>query len=179
MSEPSTSVMFFNIRFSSLLPVVSFRDILDTTFHEFDGKFDFGCQESAIPASVNGFVTAVMHGTASESNENPHFKQASLTVSQLLAFNTTICTRNQSLSLYHSKKREPPLPVYLAQMVHTKTRNLSIIRNLSKLGLFISKDRFAHVPVCMGSAVIEMNEQEGHVLPTNLRDCFKQRQLAI
>ena len=79
--------MFFAIRFSSLLPVVSFRDILDTTFHEFDGKFDFRCQESAIPASVNGFVTAVMHGTASESNENPHFKQASLTVSQLLAYN--------------------------------------------------------------------------------------------
>ena len=110
-----------------------------------------------------------MRGTASESNENPHFKQASLTESQLLAFNTTICTRNQSLSLYHSRKREPRLPVYLAQMVHTKTRHLSIIRNLSKLGLFISKDRFAHVPVCMGSAVIEMNEQEGHVLPTNLR----------
>ena len=54
-------------------------------------------------------------------------------------------------------------------MVHTKTRNLSIIRNLPKLGLCISKDRFAHVSVCMGNAVIEMNEQEGHVLPTNLR----------
>ena len=106
----------------------------------FDEKFDFGSQESAIPASVNGFVTAVMRGTASESNENPHFKQASLTVSQVLAFNITIRTRNQSLSLYHSREREPQLPVYLAQMVHTKTRNLSIIRNLSKLGLCISKD---------------------------------------
>ena len=134
----------------------------------FDEKFDFGSQESAIPASVNGFVTAVMRGTASESNENPHFNQASLTVSQLLAFNTTIRTQNQSLSLYYSRKREPPLPVYLAQMVHTKTRNLSIIRNLSKLGLCISKDRFAHVSVCMGNTVIEMNE-EGNVLPTNLR----------
>ena len=169
MSEPSTSVMFFNIRFSSLLPVVSFRDMLDTTFHEFEGKYDSGCQESAIPALVKGFVTAVMRGATSESNENPHFKQAPLTVSQLLAFNTAIRTRNQSLSLYHSRKREPPLPVYLAQMVHTKTRNLSIIRNLSKLGLCISKDRFAHVSVCMGNAVIEINEQEGHVLPTNLR----------
>ena len=108
MSLPSTSVMFFDIRFSSLLPVIFFRDILDTLFHEFDGKFDFGCQESAILASVNGFVTAVMHGTASESNENPHFKQASLTVSQFLAFNTTLCTRNQSLSLYHWREREPP-----------------------------------------------------------------------
>ena len=54
-------------------------------------------------------------------------------------------------------------------MVHTNIRNLSTIRNLSKLGLRISKDRFAHVSVCMGNAVIEMNEQEGHVLPTNLR----------
>ena len=84
--------MSFDIRFSSLLPVVCFRDILDTTFHEFNGKFDFGCQESAIPASVNEFVTAVMRGTASESNENHHFKQASLTVNQVLAFNITIRT---------------------------------------------------------------------------------------
>ena len=90
MSEPSTSVMFFNIRFSSLLPVVLFRDILDRAFHVFDGKSDFGCQESTIPASVNGFVTAAMRGTAFESNENPHFKQTSLTVSQLLVFNSTI-----------------------------------------------------------------------------------------
>ena len=115
--------MFFDIRLSPLLPVVSFRDILDTTFHEFHGEFDFSRQESAIPASVNEFVTAVIPGTTSESNENPHFKQASLTVSQLLAFNTTIRTRNQALSLYHLSKGEPPLPVYLAQMVHTKTQN--------------------------------------------------------
>ena len=65
-------------------------------------------------------------------------------------------------------------------MVHTNIRNLSTIRNLSKLGLCISKDRFAHVSVCMGNAVIEMNEQEEHVLPTNLRkDCFQQLQLTI
>ena len=79
--------MFFDIRFSSLPSFVSFRDILDRTFHKFDGKFDFKCQESAIPASVNRFGTAVTRGTASKSNENPHFKQASLTVSQLLAYN--------------------------------------------------------------------------------------------
>ena len=129
--------MFFDIRFSSLPSFVSFRDILDRTFHKFDGKFDFECQESAIPASVNRFGTAVTRGTASKSNENPHFKQASLTVSQLWL---TIRTRNQSLSLYHSRKREPPLPIYLAQMVYTKTRNLSIIRNLSTFGLCIPKD---------------------------------------
>ena len=110
--------MFFDIRFSSLLPVVSFRDILDTTFHEFDGKFDFGCQESAIPASVNGFVTAVMHGTASESNENPHFKQASLTVSQLLAFNTTIRTR---IIIPTSLEKTRATTACIAQMVHAKT----------------------------------------------------------
>ena len=73
--------MFFDTRFSPLLPAVSFWDLLDIAFHEFDGKLDFRCQESAIPASLNGFVTTVMRGTASESNENPHFKQVSLTVS--------------------------------------------------------------------------------------------------
>ena len=113
-----------------------------------------------------------MRGTASESNENPHFNQTSLTVSQLLAFNTAILTQNQSLSLYHSRKREPPLPVYLAQMFHTKTRNLSTSRNVSKLGLCISKDRYSHVSVCIGNAVIEMNEQQGHVLSKKLQICL-------
>ena len=87
--------MFFDIKFSSLLPVVYFRVYLIQHFMSLMGNLISGEKNQlAIPASVNGFVTAVMRGTASESSENPHFKQASLTVSQLLAFNTTVHTRN-------------------------------------------------------------------------------------
>ena len=79
----------------------------------------------------------VLHGSGSSDNE--HYKQALLSVSQLLEFNTIIRSRKTSTSIYHSVNREPPLPVYLAMMIHNKTRNLSIIGKLSQLGLCISK----------------------------------------
>ena len=41
-------------------------------------------------------------------------KEATLTVGQLMAFNTKIRIRNDSVSMYHSKKREPPVAIYLA-----------------------------------------------------------------
>ena len=72
----------------------------------------------------------VLHGSGSSDNE--HYKQALLSVSQLLEFNTIIRSRKTSTSIY-SVNREPPLPVYLAMMIHNKTRNLSLIEKLSQL----------------------------------------------
>ena len=72
----------------------------------------------------------VLHGSGSSDNE--HYKQALLSVSQLLEFNTIIRSRKTSTSIY-SVNREPPLQVYLAMMIHNKTRNLSLIEKLSQL----------------------------------------------
>ena len=54
-------------------------------------------------------------------------------------------------------------------MIHSKTRSLSIVSTLSKLGLCISKERHIQLSVGLGNTVVEMNEKEGIVLPTNLR----------
>ena len=145
------------------------RDILGMKNENFNGKFNNGCQESSIPVSSQRLISAVMRGTSSETNNNEHFKQAALTVNQLLTFNTTIRTQKESSSVYHSKEREPPLPIYLAQMIHSKTRNLSIVKTLSKLGLCISKHRLEQISTAMGNAVIDMNEREGVVLPMSLK----------
>ena len=53
-------------------------------------------------------------------------------------------------------------------MIHSKTRNLSIVKTLSKLGLCISKHRLEQISTAMGNAVIDMNEREGVVLPMSL-----------
>ena len=73
---------------------------------EFDGKFDVNCQESSVPVSAQLFVSAVLHGSSSESHNNDYFKQSGLTICQLLAFNTTKRTRKESSSAYHSKSVE-------------------------------------------------------------------------
>ena len=75
------------------------RDILGMKTENFNGKFNNGCQGSSTPLSSQRFIPAVMRGTSSETTNNKHFKQASLTVSQLLTFNGTIRTRKECLSL--------------------------------------------------------------------------------
>ena len=86
-----------------------------------------------------------------------------------MTFNITIRIRNRSSSTYHFRKREPPVAVYVAQIIHSKTSNLSVISNISKLRMCISEERFVQLSVGMGNTVIDMNEKDGVVLPTNLR----------
>ena len=93
-----------------------------------------------------------------------------LTIGHLMAFNTTIRIQNQSSSVYHSRKREPPVAVYVAQMIRSKIHNLSMIINISRLVICISKERFVQFSVGMGKTVIDMNEKEGVAFPTNLRE---------
>ena len=77
------------------------RDILGMKTENFNGKFNDGCQESSTPLLSQRFISAVMRGTSSETTNNEHSKQASLTVSQLLTFNRTIHTPKESSSAYH------------------------------------------------------------------------------
>ena len=102
----------------------------------------------------------VMHWSGSSDNE--YYKQALLSVSQLLEFNTVIRSRNASTSIYHSVNREPPLPVYLATTIHNKTKNLSLIEKMSQLGFCISKHRLSDISIFMGNSVIKV------VIPTSL-----------
>ena len=86
-----------------------------------------------------------------------------------MAFSTTIRIQNQSSSVYHSRKREPRVAVYVAQMIRSKIYNLSMISNTSRLVMCIYQERFVQLSACMGNTLIDMNEKEGFVFPTNLR----------
>ena len=111
-----------------------------------------------------------MHG--SESSDNEYYKQALLSVSQLLEFNTIIRIRKPSTSIYHSVSREPPLALYLATMIYNKTRHLSLIEKLSQLGLCISKHRLSDISISMGNSAIKTNEADRAVIPTPLHLFF-------
>ena len=110
-----------------------------------------------------------MHGSSASSCENEYYKQAMLTVSQLLKFNIFIRARKGSSSSYHWTQREPPLPVYIGLMIHNKTRDLALIEKLSKLGLCISKQRVSQLSISMGNTVIKANKRDGMVLPMTLK----------
>ena len=65
--------------------------------------------------------------------------------------------------------REPPLAVYLRQLLHSQTRKVDLIRKLSHLGLSISPDRLLDISAEMGNKAIEVFKKEGVVCPLNLR----------
>ena len=109
-----------------------------------------------------------MPGSSAE-NMNDYCKQGPLTVGQMIAFNTTICTQKTSTILYHSVQREPPLPVYLAMMIYNKTGSPDLIEKLSDLGPCISKYSLSNISVSLGNTLVLTNEEVGVMVSMNLK----------
>ena len=110
-----------------------------------------------------------LRGANVENVKNPFFNQAALAISQLMIFNSIIRTRKTSSQAFHTIMREPPVAVYLGQLLHSQTRKLNLVRKLSHLGLSISPDRLLDISTKMGNKAIEVFEKEGVACPLNLR----------
>ena len=104
-----------------------------------------------------------MHGNDST---NPHYKQAILTIGQLIRFNTLKRTRKESSSLFHSQEREPPISIFISELIHVRARDLTIADDFFRLGLGVSKERLQQLSTAMGNA--EAFEREGVVVPLSL-----------
>ena len=97
--------------------------------------------------------------------------QTSLSISQLMLFNATKRRRDNGTtgaSYYHSRDREPPLPIYLGLMTHAETRKRTLVDKLYNLGLSISYDRVLELSTDMGNSVCAHFESEGVICPPKL-----------
>ena len=144
-----------------------FRDVLKQTYEKFNGHFETDCQKAFIPETLQSLITLILRG--GQKTDNPFFNQAMLTISQLLIHNTTIRTRKEQHSAYHTTKREPPISIYLAQLIHSKTRKLDLVETLSHLGITISPNRMLEISTSLGNTSISVYEKEGVVCPPNLK----------
>ena len=72
------------------------RDMLKTTQQPFSGGFAENCQEHYVPSSLKAMVTMILRGSNIDRVDNPYFNQATLTISQLMIFNSTLRTRQTS-----------------------------------------------------------------------------------
>ena len=133
-----------------------FREILKNKIKTFNGHFDVGCQEAYVTPAIQAFISTLMRGSSAE-NTYEYYKQAAVTVGQMIAFSTTIGSEKASTISYHSFQEE--LPVYLAMMMHNKTRNLDLIEKLSHLGLRISKYHLCNISVSLGNSLLLVNEK--------------------
>ena len=67
--------------------------------------------------------------------------------------------------MYHTKDREPPLLIYLSELIHSETRNLGIVEKCAHLGVCVSKERLSQISTSVGNAVIETFERDAVVAP--------------
>lgn len=138
---------------------------------QFSGSFPAGIQEDSVPKSLLALLSMIMNGTSIESFNNPsEGNQPVLSIAQLIHYNTYKKRRKSSTdTIYHSKERETPLPVYLGLLVHGQTRKRDLVDSLFQLGLSISYDRLLEISSDLGNSTIEQYEKDGAVCPFVLR----------
>ena len=146
------------------------RDMLNENKPEFDGKFDEKCQQEYVPQSLKTLVAMTLGGVNINSQSaNQSIAQAVLSLSQLIMFNSTIRRRKSSTSSYHSKQREPPLPIYIGCLIHAKTRKRGLVNKFHELGMSVSYDRVLRLSTDMGNSLCALYEEENVVCPPSLR----------
>ena len=64
---------------------------------------------------------------------------------------------------------ETPVAIYIAFLIHSKTRSEDLVHKLHSLGLCISYDRLTTLSTYLGNSVIDQFEKDGLVCPTSLR----------
>ena len=136
----------------------------------FNGTFGDNCQQASIPESLKTLVSMILGGPniASQSS-NIVDAQTTLSISQLLLFNSTKQHRSEKYANYHSIDREPPLPIYFGLLIHGETRRHGLVDKLYNLGLSVSYDRVLTLSTQMGNSVIARFEAEGVVCPSKLQ----------
>ena len=91
-----------------------------------------------------------------------------LVLSQLLAFNSA--KKRSSTGAFRSNAdHETPVAIYIAFLIHSKTRSEDLVNKLHSLGLCISYDRLTTLSTYLGNSVIDQFEKDGQVCPTSLR----------
>ena len=147
------------------------RDLFKTKC-VFDGTFPPDCQSKCVPESLKALVNMILEGPSIKKMDLKDMpsKMACLTISQLLAFNSTKHPSKENAPAYsrHSRESEYPLSIYVALKIHGETRKRSLIDAFYNMGLCISHDRVLTLSTNIANSVTNKFEQVGVVCPPKL-----------
>ena len=139
------------------------------TKQSFSGSFDAQCQLKSVPGSLLALVAMILYGpNITKQYDYVSIPQPALTISQLLMYNS-LYQKTTATTCRHSTEHEPPLPVYLGIMIHTKTRKRSVVDTLFNLGLCVSYDRVLDISTALGNTVCHNYEMQAADCPPNLK----------
>ena len=120
----------------------------------FDGSFPVGCQEDVVPKSLVALISMIMDGPNIKKKDTDEVRQATLSLAQLLEYNSYVRRRQGSTGSRHSKDRETPFHIYIGTMIHGHTRKRELVDILFHLGLSISYDRVLDISTDMAIAAV-------------------------
>lgn len=141
------------------------------TKYSFKGFFETDCQKNSVPQSLKTLVGMILGGPSIEMQSSNFIEaQCTLTIAQLIQFNSSVRRRKDS-AIYssHATDREPPLPTYLGLLIHAETRKRGLVEKLYDLGLSISYDRIMQLSASLGNSICESFNIENVVCPAKLR----------
>ena len=136
------------------------QDMVGHEGFELSGSFPTDCQEGSVQSSLKSLINMLLYGN-NITDQNIVPSQASL----------AICQPN---NLRHTKKREPPLPLYVGLNVHTLTRSKRTLTRLYELRISASYERTLELEDGMTTALCNRFVAEDSVLkiqcPAQLRE---------
>ena len=111
--------------------------------YTFDGSFEHNCQVNSFLATLRSLVNMILHSANIEIQASTSSKaQASLTISQLLQFNSCHCHCDGDFKRERRNKScETPLSIYVGLSIHAKTCSCDLVETMHTLGLSVSHDR--------------------------------------
>ena len=143
----------------------------------FNGTFQQGCQQNAVPPSLLALVKMIQEGPNIECQSNLEDGTSSRTLSalsipQLLVFHSVKHvhkSHEQSGSrIRHTRERETPLPVYIALKLHGLTRKRNLVDVFYCLGMCVSYDRLLQLTSDMSNGICKQFETENVVCPPKM-----------
>ena len=141
----------------------------------FSGTFKRSCQKDAISVSLKILIDMILKGSSVNKKTAANTldivpKQASLTIAQLLMFNSISWARDRKepSNTHHRREKESPHPIYAALKIHGATRDRSLIDAFYKVGICISYDRVLPISTDIANSVIARYEREAVVCPSKL-----------
>ena len=136
---------------------------------QFDDVFPVNCQVDAIPPSLQTIVAMLCHGASIIEYSLATQNQALLSICQLIIFNSLSRSGKRTSTTWHNKACEPPLPVYLGNLMHTKIRKQALVESLYELGLSVSFDRVLDISIDVDTKICKFYDRLKTVCPPQLK----------
>ena len=145
------------------------RKVLFLDKQTFDGDLSRNIHNLSVPPHILHLVSMILEGGTVNRDLSESQQRIATNISELLRFNAVKRTRRSSAqNFHHSAENEPPLPVAVGLVVHSKTRKKALVETLHTEGLSISYDRVMKIRSSISSQICEGYREIGFVCPPTL-----------